>query len=246
MLKLAGCTPTVTVAVWRLLGLGAVAAALLAMDIAAPAQTAPAGPDKLPELNKKVKEYVDGKVGMPRIGKNKECFDLADLALKAAGAKTAFQYGKVVKEADYVWGELKDLKLALPGDIIQFRDFEVRLVKSYKLAKGQSINGMMYSGWKQSESLKREHHTAVVTGRDGDGKLIIVEQKIVDPATGKLSDFVERNVLYVADQEFATPAETITVKDNQGNQVKLETEGGTVAVTVKGTLWVYRPQPAGK
>src|SRR5437588_275212 len=110
MSKVAGGNHPVAASIRRLLSLGIAAAVLLLANLAASAQSSGGATDKLPPLNKKVKEYVDGKVGMPRFGKNKECFDLADLALKAAGAKTAFHYGKVVKEADYVWGELKDLK----------------------------------------------------------------------------------------------------------------------------------------
>jgi hypothetical protein len=227
----------------RILPLTKVAVVLLT---AAPAVPAGDSSDALPELNKKVKQYVDARVGKPRVGTNKECFDLADLALKSAGAKTASHFGKVVQEADYVWGKLTDLKDVLPGDIIQLRDYQATLARDYKLAAGQSINGMMFAGWKQVDVIKHEHHTSIVSAKEGTAKLLVVEQKVTDPETGKLSEMVRKNVLYVRDAQFTQGPETITVKDNQGQQVQLQTESGTIDVTVKGTIWVYRPQPLKK
>jgi hypothetical protein len=224
----------------RFLPLTTIAVVLLALAPAAPAGDTS---DTLPELNKKVKQYVDARVGKPRIGPNKECFDLADLALKSAGARTASHYGKVVKEADYVWGKLTDLKDVLSGDILQLRDYQATIARDYKLVAGQSINGMMFAGWKLVEVVKHEHHTSIVTAKEGTAKLLVVEQKVTDPETGKLSEMVRKNVLYVTDAQFTQGPETITVKDNQGKEVQLRTESGTIDVTVKGTIWVYRPQP---
>ena len=56
-----------------------------------------------------------------------ECWDLADSALKQAGAKSSGDLGPMDADADYVWGdEVTDLKDVQPGDILQFRDFTIR------------------------------------------------------------------------------------------------------------------------
>src|SRR5690606_12535928 len=51
-----------------------------------------------------------------------QCFALADRALRAAGAKSAADYGRITRDADSVWGTAVSLGDLRPGDIIQFRD----------------------------------------------------------------------------------------------------------------------------
>jgi hypothetical protein len=197
--------------------------------------------DTLPKLNKNVKEFVDALVGKPSVGKNKQCTELADLALRAAGAKTFTDFGKVGINADYQWGQLKDFKDVLPGDILQLRDFEARLVIDYKLAGPQTLNGAKISGWKSSKTSGNPHHTAVVSSTEGVGKVFIVEQNFFDPDTGKTSEVVGKKAFYLADGSYSSGPETISVKDNTGSKVQLETESAKVTATVKGKIWVYRP-----
>ena len=54
-----------------------------------------------------------------------ECFALADKALGHAGAKSAAGYSEITDNADYIWGNTVDLKDIAPGDILQFREFDI-------------------------------------------------------------------------------------------------------------------------
>ena len=100
-----------------------------------------------------------------------DCYDLAQHALAAAGARPESRNQNFPNKEDYVWGilvlyvesresglksagRIKDVQ---PGDVIQFRDT--------KFAGKNSSDGGAYT-------LKFSHHTAVVAGVDKDGKVI--------------------------------------------------------------------------
>ena len=120
-------------------------------------------PDPLPPLNAKVYEFARANLGKP-VGDG-VCITLAVEALREAGAKR-FPFDR---KGDYTWGEpVPDLKDALPGDILQFRD---------AIFQGQrSLGGGRRTRW-HDEYL---HHTAVVAKVERGGKLItILHQNVV-------------------------------------------------------------------
>lgn len=83
--------------------------------------------------------------------KRGECWDLAEEALKYAGAKTSNDImgaKNVTANADYRWGTPIQVKDVEPGDILQFRSY---------IAKVTSSNG----AW---QTQNRPHHTAIVAG----------------------------------------------------------------------------------
>lgn len=51
-----------------------------------------------------------------------ECWDLADRALRDAGARSSTTTGR---NDDYVWGDPVALNAVTPGDILQFRNYVV-------------------------------------------------------------------------------------------------------------------------
>jgi hypothetical protein len=121
-----------------------------------------AGPDKKPEplppLNAKVYEFARASLGKP-VGDG-VCITLAVEALQAAGARRAsFRDPK----GDYTWGEpVDDLKDALPGDILQFRD---------AVFHGQrAVSRTRTVSWHH----EYPHHTAIVARVEKRGKLITV------------------------------------------------------------------------
>jgi hypothetical protein len=121
-------------------------------------------PPPLPPLNEKVVEFARSNLGEP-VGDG-ICITLAVEALREAGAKRAsFRDAK----GDYEWGELvPDLKDALPGDILQFRDAVFKGQRS--LGKGRTTR------WHQ----EYPHHTAIVAKVERGGKLItIYHQNVV-------------------------------------------------------------------
>src|SRR5205823_13882876 len=65
--------------------------------------------------NQKVVIWAQGQLGK-KIGKG-ECWDLAEQALKQAGAQTSNHLGPVEQDSDYIWGDSIDIKDVIPGEI---------------------------------------------------------------------------------------------------------------------------------
>jgi hypothetical protein len=95
-----------------------------------------------------------------------QCFALADQALRAAGAKTAKDFGEITRDTDYVWGKPVNEADVQPGDIVQFRDYKFRV-------EDTATDGS--SEWHEGE---RPHHTAVVERVEGGGALWVLEQNV--------------------------------------------------------------------
>ena len=128
----------------------------------------------IPDINKKVIKYVDTVID-ETVGGG-ECWDLADLALTAAGA----QFDKSSRKTIYIFGKRynPDQDMILPGDFIQFEDVTV----SY--TNGNKIFTENYN-----------HHTAIVYKINSDKSLQLAHQNT--SFAGRkvaLSDFNTKNV----------------------------------------------------
>ena len=71
-------------------------------------------------INQKVVAWAHGKL-KKRVGRG-ECWDLADQALRHAGARSSTTTGA---NDDYQWGSEMPVIAAMPGDVLQFRDYVV-------------------------------------------------------------------------------------------------------------------------
>jgi hypothetical protein len=133
-----------------------------------------------------------------RVG-NGECFALADEALRAAGAKSAADFGRVTSHADYVWGTSVGLADVQPGDVIQFRNYTYHRVDVVKDDRATTT---------EERDEGRPHHTAIVESVDGDGALTVWEQNA--PAGGP----VTRTQLFFSDRNETSGKRTtkITVR----------------------------------
>jgi hypothetical protein len=117
-------------------------------------------------LNQSVAAWAKGRMGQ-KVERG-ECSDLADQALRAAGAKTAYQLGPMGPDADYVWGTpvgtitlgTQSAAALSAGDILQYRNF------AESIDLGAAV-------WSTSAA----HHTAVVQGVAADGKHICVYEQ---------------------------------------------------------------------
>lgn len=96
-----------------------------------------------------------------------ECFTLIHLALRAAEARSASDYGTVTPNADYVWGTSIALTELQPGDVIQFRDYAYHRVV---VTEGQDRTTT------DERTEERPHHTAIVQSVDGNGAVTVLEQ----------------------------------------------------------------------
>ena len=166
-----------------------------------------------------LKAIVEAKVGKKAVGDG-ECFALVDMALKSAGAKSAEDFGKVTLHSDYVWGHAVDLDRIRPGDVLQFRNHVVK------------VHTETDAGWEE-RTYTRPHHTAVVVAVEGDGSVIVVEQK-VKPDPKK----VTRNVIARLAQGTETRSGTL-----EQNGVR---HAAKITITVTGVVKAYRPVPQSK
>ncbi len=104
-----------------------------------------------------------------------QCFDLADQALRAAGAASASDYGEVTPRADYVWGLRVMVSSVRPGDIVQFRNYRV----DFETADGTGF-----------ETRGNPNHTAIVASVSDNGVFEVYEQNVYNVQA------VRRNTLY--------------------------------------------------
>ena len=186
-------------------------------------------------LPQKVHAYLKSRVGQ-QVGRG-ECYDLADYALKHAGAKSAPHFGKITDTADYVWGKKIKLLDAQYGDILQFRNHKIKIKIVKKIRKTYPTGGWDEKEETREKDYNRGHHTAVVASNTGKGAFIIFEQHVRPPGQKLVSKKVQRNTIYVTENKGA-PKKTIRME----GRVKVEVTT-TTTITVAGKIWVYRAVP---
>jgi hypothetical protein len=177
-------------------------------------------------INQQVVRWSEGQMGQ-QVGAG-ECWDLADRALKNSGANSSTTTGK---NDDYVWGTTVTSTQVTPGDILQFRNYNVTTTTITKVTFDDD------SGWDDTKTSteSRPHHTAVVSRALSPFALEILEQNV--PPAGKT---VQRHVLAIKGAS-STTTDRKTMKDSTGKlrPAKVET---TVKIEISGRLWIYRPK----
>jgi CHAP domain len=131
-----------------------------------------------------------------RVGRG-ECFDLADQALRGAKAKSAADYGKISRNADYTWGTVVTLSDLQPGDVIQFRNYLYKSTVVTKTDKETTTDEV---------DVDRPHHTAIVESVGDNGAVTVLEQNAPDGSP------VTRTVLYFKDSTTTSGKKTTTIK----------------------------------
>lgn len=168
-------------------------------------------------LNTNVVQFAQSKMGQ-RVGTG-ECFDLADQALRSTGARSAADYGRITRTADYIWGQVVSLALTRPGDIIQFRSYTETIITTIDYADG--------SGETLTQTNSRPHHTAIVCTIQSNGRRGVYEQNVAN---------VRRVV--INDLHFQTHTVPARTEQRNGQLATI-----TQQITVSGTVRFYRPQP---
>jgi len=186
----------------------------------------------MPSTNQKVAIWALGRLGQ-RVGSG-ECFDLADQALRNAGANSAADLGPTGDDADYVWGDSIQVKDAMGGDILQFRDHEVTttVVTESTFADGTVEDDT------EVVTVDRAHHTAIVDANLGGGRYRVIEQN-VDPLGKK----VQRHLLETRDRSPPPTTSRKFVMNPTTGKLEMATVVVTTTVEVTGTIWAYHPQP---
>lgn len=171
-------------------------------------------------INANVRSFAAGRVGQ-QVGRG-ECFDLADRALRAAGARSAADYGEVTATADYVWGQSIQASQAMAGDIIQFRNYQMTIV-TITVVRNADGSGRTDQ---EEEVRSRPHHTGIVDSTSSSEGMSVLEQN----ATGDRR--VSRNRLHFSSRTIGP---------------RVTRSGGTTTtvtrrITVTGQVWFYRPE----
>ena len=183
-------------------------------------------------LNQKVVIWASGKLGQ-QVGAG-ECWDLANSALLQAGAGSSADFGPTGDDADYVWGTpIPDLKDAIPGDILQYRDYVMSTTTKTDVTFADG------TGWVDdvSAEITHGHHTSIISVNSGNGNLTVYEQN--DKGN---HEKVKSTPIRWKDAATTTSTTTkmMTRKDNKKSE--MATVIVTVDVSVTGTLKAYRPK----
>lgn len=124
-----------------------------------------------------------------------ECFTLADRALRAAGAKSAADFGEVTPDANYIWGTSVGRADLQPGDIIQLRDYRCDLESTTEHADGSADI--------VTQTEERPHHTAIVESIGENGIVTVLEQNYPEGTP------VTRNRLHLSTTTYTSSTSTI-------------------------------------
>jgi hypothetical protein len=178
-------------------------------------------------INQKVVAWAHGKL-KKRVGRG-QCWDLADQALRHAGAHSSTTVGP---DDDYEWGTEIPINTVVPGDILQFRDHVVMTTTSTRTTWA---NGSI-SSKPESIPANRPHHTAIVVAV-APGVLKIYEQHVKPDG-----DHVQLHTLPIRAGTTVTTEHKV-LKTTTGGQVA-GTVVTTVTISISGRVWAYRPIPA--
>jgi hypothetical protein len=143
--------------------------AVALLEVLACRQATPAAADekpKLPELNRKIVQFCTDNLGK-KVGDG-ECGSLAFAAVDKVGAKGPSDLPAPkppMMKDDFIWGRLLEPKEdVLPGDIMQFRDVEIK-----------------FTSPRLSYSYSYPHHTSIVAEVKGKQKFVVFEQNVGGP-----------------------------------------------------------------
>jgi hypothetical protein len=123
-----------------------------------------------------------------------ECFTLADRALRAAGAKSAADFGEVTHDGDYIWGTAVGRTDLQPGDIIQLRNYRCEIESTTEHADGSDDI--------VTQTEERPHHTAIVESIGANGIVTVLEQNYPEGAP------VTRNRLHLTTTTYSSGSTT--------------------------------------
>jgi hypothetical protein len=176
-------------------------------------------------INQKVVTWAHGKLKQ-RVGRG-ECWDLADRALRQAGAQSSTTMGA---NDDYVWGKEVPITTVVPGDILQFRDYVVNTVSTTEVTfvDGSSTTDV------ETTLAKRPHHTAIVAAVSSRS-LTVFEQQVKPD-----EPHVQQHDLPIAGGTMTTVAQRMLA--TKSGAKKLAAVVTTFTVTISGRIWAYRPK----
>lgn len=181
-------------------------------------------------LNTTVLQWASAQLGK-QIGAG-ECWDLANSALGQAGAGTSSDFGPMGDDDDYIWGSEVALKDALPGDILQYRDYEMTTTTTTDVTFADG------TGWTDSPyvTVGHPHHTSILSKNPGTGAITVLEQN----HQGNKEPVRASTIRWKGSSTSTTTRKPMKRQDNGKTESALVVV--TVDVTVSGKLKAYRPK----
>jgi len=178
-------------------------------------------------ISQKVVAWAHSKLRQ-RVGRG-ECWDLADQALRASGARSSKTTGR---DDNYDWGTPVRIEQVVRGDILQFRNWNV------KTTTETTVRFTDGSGYHDTDEVvaRRPHHTGIVEHVGGGGVVKVYEQH-VKPGGNHVQ-------LHEVPTRGTPPITTLThklMKDASG-KMRMATVSTVKTVVVSGSVWAYRPQ----
>jgi hypothetical protein len=195
-------------------------------------------------LNRKIVLWAQGRVGTRVYVTDKHgrrfgegvCWDLGEEALKQNGAQTSNDLGLVGPDTNYVWGDPIALKDVEPGDVLQLRDHVVTTttVTTYEFLDGSRQEET------EERFAKRGHHTAIANRLmdQNDGAIGTLEQHV--KPKGDVVQYLKINTRDVLPVVTKTSARHMNPTTKRVETAKVTQ---SVTITVKGSIWAYRPKP---
>jgi hypothetical protein len=183
-------------------------------------------------LNQKILQWASGQVGKS-VGAG-ECWDLAESALSKSGAGGSSDFGGPTdSDGDYVWGDEVDLKDVLPGDVLQYRDYEMTktTTTTATFADGSSSDDTVYV------AVGHPHHTAIVSKNPGAGALTVLEQNDMGH-----HERVKSSTIRWKDAPTKETSSRKSMKRPDNGKMEMATVTVTVDVSVTGSITAYRPK----
>ena len=181
-------------------------------------------------LSQKILTWARGQVGK-QVGAG-ECWDLANSALGQSGAQTSNDLGPTGPDDDYIWGTVVDAKDALPGDVIQYRDWEMTTSTTTEVTFADDSGT-----WDApTQTVGHAHHTSIVAANPGNGALTVLEQNHLGN-----HERVRQGSIRWTDAPTRTTTTQKMVKRKDNGKTEMATVRVTVEITVTGNLTVYRP-----
>lgn len=185
-------------------------------------------------LNQLVVIWALGKVGQ-RVG-NGESHELADIALQKAGARSLVDFGPTGDDDDdLIWGfEISSPKDALPGDVLQYRDYLQRTIASTQSFFKDDVD-FLTDNVTEAE-INHEFHTAIVKTNPGNGVLTVLEQN-----HGGNNEVVKSTAIRWRDTLLSEVVKRKMVTHKATGRAEMAIVMDKVFILVTGTLRVFRP-----
>jgi hypothetical protein len=200
----------------------------------------------MPDLNAKLVQYAQTHraQAVPSLKQptTYECYDFVDRALTESGGLSAPDFvsgGAVGSDDDYTWGDPVNLLALQPGDVLQFRNYRVVVVRYTQVVRN-TMGGQLPSELEQTtlSDYARPHHSAMVSKVNGQGNLEVAEQNAPVNNQGNKVWKVVFNTIDLWPAVTYLPRET-----SQDGLATIVTYRWDVRFVRYDNIWAYHPKP---